>query len=412
MTTTESTLEDYKEKRVYYLEFIDTFKSLAQVLICKDSKLGVVQITGHLKSLDELTDEISVLPDGSYPILSDMQNLMTLRIVTFYKQDIDPVLKRLMESFEVTASAVTSPADDPETFGYPGSALVLKLADDRLRFEEYKRFADMQIEVQVYSLFQDTWSKIERYIGYNSEQFPTEHLREFTHLAYMMELCDSELNNIRSTLTPFDWSQHKKPAPVQEAKKAVDKPAIKSPNKNQGTGKIELAMRPEPVAEPEAKTPIATASPADLLALEKLAKTRLNAPEEDITIENIDNFILSNNLVRKFDKLISETYNTRLMYRGKNIEPLFASIDEVNIYKTLADLERQLHKKRQSILSLAIEIFGPPEKQDHEHIPKGITLFLLSYHTIAATRNIKLVQEFLDKYSFDKKLINKNSVLW
>jgi ppGpp synthetase/RelA/SpoT-type nucleotidyltranferase len=401
MTTTKATVGIYKEPKSHYLEFIDIFKTLVHVLIAREGKIGLVEVSGHLKSGEDLGKEIAILPDGSYPIMSDLKNLMALRMVTFYEKDVAFVLRKLTSSFGVVDVCIQE-KDDPEAFGYAGSSLILKLGEDRLKLDEYQRFADLQIEVQVFSLFQDTWSKIANHIGYPEDQFPQEQLREFNQLAYMMELADSELNNIKKTLNPYDWSEQDRQATTDKKK-----PATKRKSKKKGGQGDSLEETKEKVVPSGPLIP-----QADLPPIDKIDKIKLAKKTEPLNSETIDNLILANDLVRNFDKLISDAYNTRLMYQGKNLEPLLSALIELDIFKTVAEIEAKLYKKRHSILALAIQIFGPPKEKTYEHIPKGISLFLLAYYTVADSRNIKLVQKFLGKYTFDKKLINKTSILW
>ncbi|MBF0380358.1 MAG: hypothetical protein HQL69_05020 [Magnetococcales bacterium] len=400
MTTTKANVCSNKESRAHYLEFIDIFKSLVQVLIAREGKIGLVQVSGHLKSDEDLGKEVAILPDGTYPIMSDMQHFMALRVVTFYEKDIPFILRKLTSSFGVAEVSIQE-KDDPEAFGYPGSSLMLKLGDDRLKLDEYQRFADLHIEVQVFSLFQDTWSKIARHIGYPADQFPQEQLRQFNQLAYMLELADSELNNIKKSLNPYNWNQQDQETP---SKKRLP---TKSKSQKKKAKESSLQENKEKVTKPGPLIPQANLPP-----LGKIDKTKLAKKGDSLNNEALDDLILGNDLVRNFDKLISDNYNTRLMYQGKNLEPLLTALLELEAFKTVGDVESQLFKKRHSILSLAIQIFGSPKERTYEHIPKGISLFLLTYYTIAGTRNIKLVQKFLDKYSFDNTLVNKNSVLW
>jgi ppGpp synthetase/RelA/SpoT-type nucleotidyltranferase len=402
MTTTKATVDIYGGKRSQYLEFIDIFRSLVQVLISRETKVGLVQVSGHLKSVDELAQEISILPDGSYPVVSNFQNPMVLRVVTYYEKDVALALRQLTSSFDVVEMAIQE-KDDPEAHGYPGSTLFLKFGEERLRLEEYKRFADLQIEVQVYSIFQDVWSKIERHIGYPAAEFPSEQLREFSQLAYMLELADSELNNIRKEIIPYNWTEQ-----AQKAAAERNRPAAKQKSRK----KALIKPGSEPTDPAEAAIPSLIIPHFDLPSLDEINKIKLAAPQDKITQEGIDNLILSNDLVRKFDKLISDTYNTRLMYQGKNIDLLLIALNELDKFGKTADIEAQIFEKRRPILAMAVQIFGEPKEQDYEYIPKGISLFFLTYYTIAETRNNKLVQKFLGEYSFDENLINQNSVLW
>jgi ppGpp synthetase/RelA/SpoT-type nucleotidyltranferase len=401
MTNNKATVGIYKETRAHYLEFIDIFKTLVHVLIAREGKIGLVQVSGHLKSVDDLGKEVAILPDGTYPIMSDLQNSMALRLVTFYEKDIAFVIKKLTSSFGIVDVSIQE-KDDPEVFGYPGSCLILKLGEDRLKLDEYQRFADLQIEVQVFSLFQDTWSKIARHIGYPEDQFPPEHLREFNQLAYMMELADSELNNIKKSLSPYNWSEQDKEATADKKKPVAKRKSQKKGGQDDApkAGKEKAALSGPLIPQ------------ANLPPIGKIDKIKLAKKADPINSETIDNLILANDLVRNFDKLLSDAYNTRLMYQGKNLEPLLSSLIELEKFITIAEIEAELFKKRNSILALAVQIYGPPKDKIYEHIPKGISLFLLAYYTVADTRDIKLVQKFLDKYSFDQILINKNSVLW
>ncbi|MBF0193121.1 MAG: hypothetical protein HQL71_01135 [Magnetococcales bacterium] len=400
MTNTKATVGIFKEPRSHYLEFIDIFKSLVHVLIAREGKIGLVEVSGHLKSVEDMGKAVAVLPDGTYPIMSDIHNSMALRVVTFYEKDVAPVLKKLTNSFGVVEVNIQE-KDDPEVFGYQGSSLILKLGEDRLKLDEYQRFADLQIEVQVFSLFQDTWSKIASHIGYPEDKFPKEQLREYNQLAYMVELADSELNNIKKSIFTYDWSEDNTAAPDKK------KPATKQKGNKKGVAGEAKETNKDSTSQSGPLIPQINLPPTNKIDKIKLAKVG-----DSLNSETIDNLILANDLVRNFDKLISDTYNTRLMYQGKNLEPLLSALIELDIFKTIADIEAELFKKRHSILSLGIQIYGPPKDKNYEHIPKGISLFLLAYYTISDSRDIKLVRKFLDKYSFDQELINKKSVLW
>ncbi|MBF0448054.1 MAG: hypothetical protein HQL67_07640 [Magnetococcales bacterium] len=414
MAKSDEALNDFKENRVLYLEFIDTFRSLVQVSIAKEKQIGVVQITGHLKSIDRLRQEIDALPDGRYPILSDFKNLMVLRLVTFYEKDVTLALNCLMDTFELVDSAIKPHPDDAEKIGYPGSALVLKLDKNRIKLDEYQRFSGFVIEVQIYSLFQDTWSKIQRHIGYSADSFPKEYLREYMHLAYMLELADSELNNIRGNLDQWEILQDK----IKGNKTRASARFNLTESGNLEFSAVESKKSPKTIEVKElaVEAPAKVATPAAkifLPSIEKITRIPLIATPELITLENVDDFILSNELARNFDKLISDTYNTRLMYQAKNAEPLFQSLATFKLFKTLANIEKQLYKKRQELLALGIHIFGDPDKNQHEFIPKGIALFLLSYYTISETEeDLAKVSEFLDRYSFNRELVNGQSVPW
>ncbi len=393
----------YKESRANYLEFINMFKSLVHALLAEESRIPLVQITGHLKSVDDMGKEVEIMPDGSYPVLSEFQNLMTLRVVTFYEKDVALAIRRLNNAFQVSEVSIQE-KDDPKAHGYPGSTMLLKLGENRLQLDEYKRFTNMQIEVQVYSMFQDVWSKIARHIGYPEEKFPKERLREYKQLAYLMELADSELNNNKNSIPPYNWGEENK-------KTAATKKQVAE--KERAKQKIEdkrEAVKQAAEAKAAAEKPLVPLE--DLPPMESVDKTRLRGPADNIDQDGLDNLILGNDMARNLDKLIADTYNTRLMYQGRHIDSLVAALLELEQFKNTGEIEAKLFEKRRPIMELAVYLFGDPKVREYEHIPKGVSLFLLAYHTIAASRNIKLAQRFLGKYSFDDKVVNKNTLLW
>lgn len=93
---------------------------------------------------------------------------------------------------------------DPDRFGYLSVHYVVRLSHERGALSEYRKYADIPVEVQVRSVLQHAWAEIEHDLGYKTKEgIPSEFRRRFSRLAGLLELADSEFVAIRDALSGY-----------------------------------------------------------------------------------------------------------------------------------------------------------------------------------------------------------------
>lgn len=133
-----------------------------------------------------------------YKDISDVTDLLGIRIVTFFTDDVDKVAAIVKEQFRVDwkNSIDKRKRHDLTSFGYNSLHYICRLKEGEL--------SDIAFEIQMRTILQHAWSAMEHDIGYKSSvQLPPEFLRQFSRLAGMLELADDEFSRLRTTMSRY-----------------------------------------------------------------------------------------------------------------------------------------------------------------------------------------------------------------
>jgi putative GTP pyrophosphokinase len=151
--------------------------------------IKIHHLTSRLKSPGSLADKLRRKP-GRYAQLSDVTDLVGLRIITYFEQDVLAVARALEAVFDIDwdHSVDKSKFHDPDRFGYKGMHYVM-----RFESRHYEGGQSPRFEVQIRSILQHAWAEIEHDLGYKSRAaVPREVQRRFYRLAGLLEVADEE----------------------------------------------------------------------------------------------------------------------------------------------------------------------------------------------------------------------------
>ena len=133
-----------------------------------------------------------------YKTIYDVTDLVGLRIITFYTDEVDKVAaiaKRVFDS-DWQESVDKRKLHQLDSFGYNSLHYICRLKDAT---PEQPRF-----ELQMRTALQHVWSTIEHDTGYKGDvKIPREYKRQFSRLAGMLELVDDEFSRLRLVLTDY-----------------------------------------------------------------------------------------------------------------------------------------------------------------------------------------------------------------
>ena len=133
-----------------------------------------------------------------YKDVSDVTDLVGVRVVTFFTDDVDKVATVVKDLFRVDwkNSVDKRKRHDLTSFGYNSLHYICRLREGEL--------SDISFEIQMRTILQHAWSAMEHDIGYKaSVQLPPEYLRQFSRLAGMLELADDEFSRIRMMMSRY-----------------------------------------------------------------------------------------------------------------------------------------------------------------------------------------------------------------
>ena len=135
------------------------------------------------------------LKGAKYHTLSDITDIVGLRVITFYIDDVDKVASMVERLFNVDweNSVDKRKIHEIDSFGYMSLHYVCAIPDWTYRFE-----------IQIRTVLQHAWANMSHDTGYKSGvEIPKRYMREMSRLAGMLELVDDEFSKIRTELSDY-----------------------------------------------------------------------------------------------------------------------------------------------------------------------------------------------------------------
>ncbi|HSS33653.1 MAG TPA: hypothetical protein VLL27_10265 [Solirubrobacterales bacterium] len=144
--------------------------------------------------------------DSKANSLDEIHDLLGLRIITFFPDEVDVVAEVIKDEFEIdTANSVDKRAVlDPDRFGYLSLHYVASLSDSRAALTENAKFQGRKFEIQIRSILQHAWAEIEHDLGYHGPAaIPETVRRRFSRLAGLLEIADDEFERLRDDVAAY-----------------------------------------------------------------------------------------------------------------------------------------------------------------------------------------------------------------
>lgn len=205
-----SLIKEYDSLRPTYEQFGKTAADLIRRLLSAN-RVSVHTISYRIKDRKSLQKKI--VTKSKYNQLSDITDVVGVRVITNYSGDVDDVARVIEREFKVDKENTIDKRniEEPSRFGYLSLHYVISLKESRSKLQEYAAFEGLKLEVQVRSLLQHTWAEIEHDIGYKSSvEVPKPVKRQFARLAGLLELADKEFEGIRKDIATYAREVDKK----------------------------------------------------------------------------------------------------------------------------------------------------------------------------------------------------------
>jgi|TARA_B100000378_G_scaffold107119_1_gene85626 putative GTP pyrophosphokinase len=207
-------LDFEKEKaefRAYYNENAARFGQAKDAMLTLMNSLlahkdfAIAGMSGRIKDRDESIKKFTrkyqsdlEKSETPYAIKDHISDLIGLRMVCLYEDEIEPIGKLMREHFEVLD--VTDKTAEIEgtdnSFGYKGLHFDLRLDETRAAMPEYTLYAAYGFELQIRTIIQDSWSTLDHKIKYK-KSIPPSLKRRINTLAALFELADREFRQVR-----------------------------------------------------------------------------------------------------------------------------------------------------------------------------------------------------------------------
>lgn len=159
----------------------------------REQGIYVTAIEYRVKSEKSLAGKLE-MKGSKYKTIDDVTDLVGLRVITFYTDEVDKVAAIAKRIFDIDwQESVDKRKHQLNAFGYNSLHYICRLKTGSPRFE-----------LQMRTALQHVWSTIEHDTGYKGDvMIPSEYRRQFSRLAGMLELIDDEFSRLRIVLTDY-----------------------------------------------------------------------------------------------------------------------------------------------------------------------------------------------------------------
>ena len=186
-------LEEYREHLPLFTEMSVKIKNRLNEIL-SSAGIVVASIESRVKTESSLAGKLE-LKGSKYKSLADITDILGLRVITFYLDDVDKVASVLERLFQVDweNSIDKRKLHELDSFGYLSLHYICSTEGFPYRFE-----------IQMRTLLQHAWANMNHDTGYKSGvEIPREYVRTMNRLAGMLELADDEFSRIRASLTDY-----------------------------------------------------------------------------------------------------------------------------------------------------------------------------------------------------------------
>ena len=189
----EMLLQQFRELRPTLEELAQEAYDLLQQAL-HEQGIYVTGVEYRVKTEKSLAGKLE-LKGAKYKSIDDITDLVGLRVITFYTDEVDKVATIAKRIFDIDwkESVDKRKLHELDAFGYNSLHYICRLKKGGPRFE-----------LQMRTALQHVWSTIEHDTGYKGDvKIPREYKRQFSRLAGMMELIDDEFSRLRVVLTDY-----------------------------------------------------------------------------------------------------------------------------------------------------------------------------------------------------------------
>lgn len=211
MATLDFEHEQSEFRRLYRIDSdlfrsaLSSYKGLVRALLSGRDDFPTPVVTGRIKDCEEAITKFvrkyrNELEEAAieYEIFDHVTDLLGVRVICYYESDVPKIQRLLEENFDVISITDKNHelASDPNSFGYKGVHLDLRLNETRRVLPEFQGIKDYKFELQLRTTVQHSWAEIEHKISYK-RSVPGSLRHRIVRLAGLFELADQEFEEIR-----------------------------------------------------------------------------------------------------------------------------------------------------------------------------------------------------------------------
>ena len=197
-------LQEYRDKHAAFEKLLDVVKNTLTKNIASNH-IYINAIEARIKAEESLAGKLE-RKAGKYNELLDLTDILGLRIITFYNDEVDKVAALVGRLFEIDweNSIDKRKMHDIHSFGYNSLHYICRLPKKLYEDPAFPELNEIRFEVQMRTALQHVWSVLNHDTGYKTTfEIPREYLRNMNRLAGMLELVDEQFCAIRTGIINY-----------------------------------------------------------------------------------------------------------------------------------------------------------------------------------------------------------------
>ena len=197
-------IEEYRENYNVFGRMKDIVLNAVRDKL-KENNLLVTALEGRVKTEVSLAGKLE-LKGSKYHTLSDITDIVGVRVITFYTDDVDKIAALAGKLFDVDwqTSVDKRKMHELDSFGYSSLHYICRIPKSMFFDPACPEVNEYRFELQMRTTLQHMWANMYHDTGYKSGvEVPVEHLRNLNRLAGMLELADDEFSRIRLAINDY-----------------------------------------------------------------------------------------------------------------------------------------------------------------------------------------------------------------
>lgn len=181
----------HKENEKLYQDFADCIESILSQAI---DGIKIINISKRVKTNKSLSEKL-IKKQSKYNDISEITDIVGVRIITLFTDDVDKVAEIVENEFELDMGNFIDKrkSESPDKFGYMSLHYVVKMKPNRISLPEYKMFTDLKAEIQIRTSLQHSWAEMEHGLQYKKDtSLPYKIKRQLYGLSSLLEIADSQ----------------------------------------------------------------------------------------------------------------------------------------------------------------------------------------------------------------------------
>lgn len=173
------------------------------VAILGTAGVDVFNVESRAKEVQSFIGKIEARNSGKEAKFGDplreITDLVGVRVITYYREDVDAVGEIIRKNFQVDKATIVDRAgDEVDRFNYRSVHFIVRISPPTSDTRDWGPYADVRAEIQVRTALQHAWSAVQHKLDYKSEiAMPKELQRRLYALNAVIESADVEFSRLR-----------------------------------------------------------------------------------------------------------------------------------------------------------------------------------------------------------------------